>query len=110
MHIYHLPNIHLVISWNYLLSIFLLYFVVLFVFLHILCLQQIYSFGRKLGQGSFGVVIEVTNKETGVKWAMKKVNREKVGICNRQRVFHLLGNDYLILTFNLNNHAIIMNF
>ncbi|XP_015667830.1 serine/threonine-protein kinase 33 isoform X1 [Protobothrops mucrosquamatus] len=42
-------------------------------------IQQIYSFGRKLGQGSFGVVIEVTHKETGVKWAMKKVNREKAG-------------------------------
>ncbi|ETE72463.1 hypothetical protein L345_01706, partial [Ophiophagus hannah] len=40
-------------------------------------IQQIYSFGRKLGQGSFGVVIEVKHKKTGVKWAMKKVNREK---------------------------------
>ncbi|XP_054827693.1 serine/threonine-protein kinase 33 [Eublepharis macularius] len=42
-------------------------------------IQQIYSFGRKLGQGSFGVVIEVTHKETGVNWAIKKVNREKAG-------------------------------
>nr|XP_056707628.1 serine/threonine-protein kinase 33 [Euleptes europaea] len=42
-------------------------------------IQQIYSFGRKLGQGSFGVVIEVTHKETGIKWAIKKVNREKAG-------------------------------
>ncbi|KAM6462783.1 serine/threonine-protein kinase 33 isoform 3-T4 [Liasis olivaceus] len=42
-------------------------------------IQQIYSFGGKLGQGSFGVVIEVTHKETGIKWAMKKVNREKAG-------------------------------
>ncbi|KAF7245442.1 Serine/threonine-protein kinase 33, partial [Varanus komodoensis] len=40
-------------------------------------IQQIYSFGRKLGQGSFGVVIEATHKETGIKWAIKKVNREK---------------------------------
>uniref|UniRef100_A0A8D2L6H1 Serine/threonine kinase 33 n=1 Tax=Varanus komodoensis TaxID=61221 RepID=A0A8D2L6H1_VARKO len=40
---------------------------------------QIYSFGRKLGQGSFGVVIEATHKETGIKWAIKKVNREKAG-------------------------------
>uniref|UniRef100_A0A670XPD1 Protein kinase domain-containing protein n=1 Tax=Pseudonaja textilis TaxID=8673 RepID=A0A670XPD1_PSETE len=81
----------------------------IYFFTYSLCLQQIYSFGRKLGQGSFGVVIEVKHKKTGVKWAMKKVNREKVGICNRQRIFHLLGNDYLILTFNLNNHAIIMS-
>ncbi|XP_053139508.1 serine/threonine-protein kinase 33 isoform X2 [Hemicordylus capensis] len=42
-------------------------------------IQQIYSFGRKLGQGSFGVVIEVTHKETGIKWAIKKMNREKAG-------------------------------
>uniref|UniRef100_A0A8D0HDK9 Serine/threonine kinase 33 n=1 Tax=Sphenodon punctatus TaxID=8508 RepID=A0A8D0HDK9_SPHPU len=41
--------------------------------------RQIYYFGRKLGQGSFGVVIEVTHKETGLKWAIKKVNREKAG-------------------------------
>ncbi|KAH0620909.1 hypothetical protein JD844_021804 [Phrynosoma platyrhinos] len=40
-------------------------------------IQQIYTFGRKLGQGSFGVVIEATHKETGIKWAIKKVNREK---------------------------------
>ncbi|KAM8938749.1 serine/threonine-protein kinase 33 [Pelodytes ibericus] len=42
-------------------------------------IQQIYTFGKKLGQGSFGVVIEVTNKNTGKKWAIKKVNREKAG-------------------------------
>uniref|UniRef100_A0ACB8G3K5 Serine/threonine-protein kinase 33 n=1 Tax=Sphaerodactylus townsendi TaxID=933632 RepID=A0ACB8G3K5_9SAUR len=42
-------------------------------------IQQIYSFGRKLGQGSFGVVIEVTHRQTGIKWAIKKVNREKAG-------------------------------
>ncbi|KAG8438460.1 hypothetical protein GDO86_008949 [Hymenochirus boettgeri] len=42
-------------------------------------IQQIYTFGKKLGEGSFGVVIEATNRETGRKWAMKKVNREKAG-------------------------------
>lgn len=42
-------------------------------------IQQIYSFERKLGQGSFGVVMEATHKETGVKWAIKKMNREKAG-------------------------------
>ncbi|NXA34387.1 STK33 kinase, partial [Eudromia elegans] len=40
---------------------------------------EIYSFGRKLGQGSFGVVIEVRHKGTGEKWAIKKVNRKKAG-------------------------------
>lgn len=42
-------------------------------------IQQIYTFGQKLGQGSFGVVIEATHRETGKKWAIKKVNREKAG-------------------------------
>ncbi|XP_041916707.1 serine/threonine-protein kinase 33 isoform X1 [Alosa sapidissima] len=42
-------------------------------------IQQIYSFGRKLGQGSFGVVCEATHKETQKKWAIKKVNKEKAG-------------------------------
>ncbi|MCI4383064.1 hypothetical protein PGIGA_G00022040 [Pangasianodon gigas] len=42
-------------------------------------IQQIYSFGRKLGQGSFGVVCEATHLETQKKWAIKKVNKEKAG-------------------------------
>ncbi|KAM5137765.1 serine/threonine-protein kinase 33 [Mantella aurantiaca] len=42
-------------------------------------IQQIYTFGKKLGEGSFGVVIEATHKEGGKKWAIKKVNREKAG-------------------------------
>ncbi|XP_015193532.1 serine/threonine-protein kinase 33 isoform X2 [Lepisosteus oculatus] len=40
-------------------------------------IQQIYTFGRKLGQGSFGVVHEASHIETQRKWAIKKVNREK---------------------------------
>ncbi|XP_053576585.1 serine/threonine-protein kinase 33 [Bombina bombina] len=42
-------------------------------------IQQIYIFGRKLGQGSFGTVIEATHTETGKQWAIKKVNKEKAG-------------------------------
>ncbi|KAG7276679.1 hypothetical protein CRUP_032028 [Coryphaenoides rupestris] len=42
-------------------------------------LKEIYTFGRKLGQGSFGVVFEATHVETQKKWAIKKVNREKAG-------------------------------
>ncbi|KAK1335960.1 hypothetical protein QTO34_003760 [Cnephaeus nilssonii] len=42
-------------------------------------IQEIYTFGRILGKGSFGVVIEAINKETETKWAIKKVNKEKAG-------------------------------
>uniref|UniRef100_A0A8C2PR86 Serine/threonine kinase 33 n=1 Tax=Cyprinus carpio TaxID=7962 RepID=A0A8C2PR86_CYPCA len=42
-------------------------------------IQKIYSFGRKLGQGNFGVVCEATHIETQRKWAIKKVNKEKAG-------------------------------
>ncbi|XP_030621003.1 serine/threonine-protein kinase 33 [Chanos chanos] len=42
-------------------------------------IQKIYMFGRKLGQGSFGVVYEATHIETQKKWAIKKVNKEKAG-------------------------------
>ncbi|XP_049746266.1 serine/threonine-protein kinase 33 isoform X2 [Elephas maximus indicus] len=42
-------------------------------------IQEFYAFGRILGQGSFGMVIEAINKETETKWAIKKVNKEKAG-------------------------------
>ncbi|XP_076970023.1 serine/threonine-protein kinase 33 isoform X3 [Tamandua tetradactyla] len=42
-------------------------------------IQEIYTFGRILGQGSFGLVIEATDKETETKWAIKKVNKDKAG-------------------------------
>lgn len=42
-------------------------------------IEEFYTFGRILGQGSFGMVIEAIDKETGAKWAIKKVNKEKAG-------------------------------
>lgn len=41
-------------------------------------IQEFYTFGKILGQGSFGMVIEATDKETETKWAIKKVNKDKV--------------------------------
>ncbi|XP_020917922.1 serine/threonine-protein kinase 33 isoform X2 [Sus scrofa] len=41
--------------------------------------EEVYTFGRILGQGSFGMVIEAINKETETRWAIKKVNKEKAG-------------------------------
>uniref|UniRef100_UPI0037E822F6 serine/threonine-protein kinase 33 n=1 Tax=Semicossyphus pulcher TaxID=241346 RepID=UPI0037E822F6 len=42
-------------------------------------LREIYTFGRKLGQGSFGVVYEATHIETRTKWAIKKVCKPAPG-------------------------------
>uniref|UniRef100_A0A3Q3XAD1 non-specific serine/threonine protein kinase n=1 Tax=Mola mola TaxID=94237 RepID=A0A3Q3XAD1_MOLML len=42
-------------------------------------LRNIYKFGRKLGQGSFGVVYEGTHIETQKKWAIKEVCRPEAG-------------------------------
>ncbi|XP_042273244.1 serine/threonine-protein kinase 33 [Thunnus albacares] len=42
-------------------------------------LKEIYTFGRKLGQGSFGVVYEATHIETKTQWAIKEVCRPGAG-------------------------------
>ncbi|XP_071791570.1 serine/threonine-protein kinase 33-like [Asterias amurensis] len=42
-------------------------------------IEKVYTFGKKLGAGSFGVVLEATHNETGDKWAIKLVNKEKAG-------------------------------
>ena len=42
-------------------------------------IEDIYEFGEILGKGSFGVVKEATNRATGCRWAIKAVNKEKVG-------------------------------
>ena len=39
-----------------------------------------YSIGEVLGQGTFGVVREVTNRLTGLQYAMKVVNKDKVSV------------------------------
>ncbi|XP_051507936.1 serine/threonine-protein kinase 33-like [Myxocyprinus asiaticus] len=49
-------------------------------------IQKIYSFGRILGQGNFGVVCEATHIETQRKWAIKKVNKEKAGTSGVKRL------------------------
>ncbi|XP_072237411.1 serine/threonine-protein kinase 33 [Leuresthes tenuis] len=42
-------------------------------------LREMYEFGRKLGQGSFGAVYEATHIETQTKWAIKEVCRPAAG-------------------------------
>ncbi|XP_074472924.1 serine/threonine-protein kinase 33 isoform X1 [Sebastes fasciatus] len=51
-------------------------------------LREIYEFGRKLGQGSFGVVYEATHIETQTKWAIKEVCRPAAGSSKAQMLGH----------------------
>lgn len=41
--------------------------------------EKRYTLGNMLGQGTFGTVLEVTNKCSGQQYAMKIVNKDKVG-------------------------------
>ncbi|XP_034385449.1 serine/threonine-protein kinase 33 isoform X2 [Cyclopterus lumpus] len=51
-------------------------------------LREIYEFGRKLGQGGFGVVYEATHIETQTKWAIKKVERQEAGSSKVEMMGH----------------------
>ncbi|EDO40703.1 predicted protein [Nematostella vectensis] len=42
-------------------------------------IEDVYEFGQVLGRGSFGVVNEAKHIETGTRWAIKAVNKEKAG-------------------------------
>ena len=41
-------------------------------------MEEVYIIGKKLGEGSFGIVRKVVHKETNSAWACKAVNKEKV--------------------------------
>ncbi len=41
-------------------------------------INEIFNFGRQLGQGSFGKVVEAINRATNSKFAVKSINKEKV--------------------------------
>lgn len=42
-------------------------------------IDEVFEFGRQLGQGSFGKVIEAINRATTSRFAIKSVNKEKAG-------------------------------
>ena len=42
-------------------------------------IEKLYQIGEVLGKGSFGIVREVTHRTTKEKFAMKVVNKDKVG-------------------------------
>lgn len=50
-------------------------------------IERTYVFGEVLGKGGFGVVLEVKHRATGVKYAMKIVNKDKV--CNVTYIYDL---------------------
>ncbi|XP_040898084.1 serine/threonine-protein kinase 33 [Toxotes jaculatrix] len=66
-------------------------------------LREIYKFGRKLGQGSFGVVYEATHIETQTSWAIKEVCRPAAGSSKVK----MLGHEINIL--RKVNHAHIIH-
>lgn len=43
-------------------------------------IEKNYAFGEVLGQGAFGVVREVTNRQTHEQYAMKIVQKDKVSV------------------------------
>lgn len=55
-------------------------------------IHQMYQFGKKLGQGMFGVVCEAVNIATGQLWAIKIINKEKA--------FHF----HLVIVIELEKH------
>lgn len=54
-------------------------------------IEKKYSFGEVLGQGAFGVVREVTNRQTHEQFAMKIVHKDKVSLVTRSSYFCSAG-------------------
>ncbi|XP_037548665.1 serine/threonine-protein kinase 33 [Nematolebias whitei] len=65
-------------------------------------LKEIYQFGRKLGQGSYGAVYEATHIETQTNWAIKEVYKPAAGTSKA----HKAENEMLILKSMNHNHII----
>ncbi|KAM9764664.1 serine/threonine-protein kinase 33 isoform 1-T1 [Menidia menidia] len=65
-------------------------------------LREIYEFGRKLGQGSFGAVYEATHINTQTKWAIKEVCRPTAG----STMVEMLDNEINILRQVNHTHII----
>ena len=55
--------------------------------------EKVYEFRRELGRGSFGRVYEAQCQTTGLKWAVKSVNKEKVINLHSQKC-HTLVTSY----------------
>uniref|UniRef100_A0A665W685 Serine/threonine kinase 33 n=1 Tax=Echeneis naucrates TaxID=173247 RepID=A0A665W685_ECHNA len=67
-------------------------------------LRKIYEFGRKLGQGSFGVAYEATHNETQTKWAIKEVCKPAAGSSKVEMLEHEIN----ILKQVNHNHIIYL--
>ncbi|XP_064628533.1 serine/threonine-protein kinase 33-like isoform X2 [Lineus longissimus] len=69
-------------------------------------IEETYRFGRKLGQGSFGVVREGTCVSSGQAWAIKIINKESKDSKDRSSAFKLLEREVAILKRVKHEHII----
>merc|ERR1712002_1356705 len=67
--------------------------------------EEIYQFGKKVGVGSFGLVVEGTNLKTKDVWAIKIVNKEKAG----KKTIFMLEREVNILKKVNHPHIIVLN-
>ncbi|KAK3748438.1 hypothetical protein QZH41_017310, partial [Actinostola sp. cb2023] len=65
-------------------------------------IEEIYEFGEVLGKGSFGVVTEAKQNESGTRWAIKAINKEKAG----SSAVKLLEREVLIMKRIEHDHLI----
>lgn len=67
--------------------------------------EEIYHFGKKIGVGSFGLVVEGINLKTKDTWAIKIVNKEKAG----KKTIFMLEREVNILKKVNHTHIIVLN-
>ncbi|KXJ24669.1 Serine/threonine-protein kinase 33 [Exaiptasia diaphana] len=65
-------------------------------------IEEIYEYGEVLGKGSFGVVKEAKHIESGTRWAIKAINKEKAG----SSAVKLLEREVLIMKRIEHDHLI----
>jgi len=65
-------------------------------------IADVYTIGEELGRGSFSIVYKATHKETGQHWAVKVVDKEKLG----SKKMEMVETEIDILSHLTNQHII----